>query len=398
LGKVVRYLKRTALLLIIAGMIVAGMPPRRLSARLPHPAGNAAQGAQEQEPPSGTERPERQLQEMTIPSEVASQLEAFSVPSALALAKALNVASTQTESLPQSAANSLAVLGDLDGDGIAEAVLKWRIPELEPEAGSALPKAKPIWELFLLAWDGSRWHASQLMAGAETFSIRVIHLGKPARQGIVVTTIEGPADIPSPEVFQVKDHEASLLWDAQSDESRYEGYQHGRIEFRDTPESEATEMIVTGRADPGLLVFHGDGPRGFTARAVYRWDGQAYIPGKVEYSENQDYTLYRFISALHLRDFRAAYTLIQPAKFLGTDEPSEDNFRQYVEDNFPEFLDDEVFEVRAPRPGAPEDYSFLLPQSNKVYVYHPTFSADGKLLLTDLKREEEAANAEDTSQ
>jgi hypothetical protein len=156
-------------------------------------------------------------------------------------------------------------------------------------------------------------------------------------------------------------------------------------------------MIVTGRADPGLLQFERNGHRGFNARAAYRWDGKAYMPAKTEYFANRDYTLYRFVSALHLHDFRSAYALIAPGQFLSSDSPTLEAFRHFIQDTLPEFLDDHVFEAPEPPAGSPEDYVFVLPLSDKQSLYHPTFSSDGKFLLTGLKRTEEALPVESPS-
>ena len=211
----------------------------------------AGQNTQEENASSEAEQPDLLWQQVAMPSEVVSALAKVTVPKIGALAAALHAGIETAASLPASPVNALATLGDLDGDGVSEVVLKWRVPELQPLEASALPKSKPIWELFLLAWDGSGWHASQLMTGAEKFTVAVIRLGKPVKQGIAVVTMEGPSGIPSPEVFQVKNHAAQLVWDSGADESRYEGYQRGQIEFRNQGKSEAAEMIVAGRADPG---------------------------------------------------------------------------------------------------------------------------------------------------
>ncbi len=386
---------RIARLLMIAG-VVAAVASKPLRAYSGSPVGRTAQEAeaQQQEAPEGdTEPASAQLSQLTTPPEILAALKTVRTPSLPALARALAVSVGTADSLPGSPSSGVASLGDLDDSGQPEVVLKWRVPEPPAEDDSE----RPLWELFLLAWDGSAWQVSQLMAGAEEFSVHVIHLGKPSKQGIAVVTLEGPEKIPAPEIFQVRHHRAELVWDSGADESRYEGHRRGHIEFREGGKDAASEMIETGLADPGLLVFGGGGQRGFTARAVYRWDGKAYIPGKVEYSHNRDYALYRFIAALHLRDFRSAYALVDPAKFLGAEAHSEDDFRQYMEEKFPEFLDDEVFEAREPRGSSAPSDVFVLPKSDKVYVYHPTFSTDGKLLLTGLERTEEAPSTEDSS-
>jgi hypothetical protein len=161
------------------------------------------------------------------------------------------------------------------------------------------------------------------------------------------------------------------------------------VEFGDEDGDGIFELVASGRADPGLLVFPPKGRRGFAARAMYKWDGKAYVPSKIEYSANQDYTLYRFIAALHLRDFRAAYALIDPAKFLGTQEPSLEAFRKQIETTWPEFLDDHIFEVQDSGQTALDDFTFALKRDDKVYTYHPSFRPDTPHLLTSLERQEE---------
>jgi hypothetical protein len=146
-------------------------------------------------------------------------------------------------------------------------------------------------------------------------------------------------------------------------------------------------MIQSGRADPGLLQFEPGGHRGFNATCVYHWDGQAYVPVRTEYSPGPDNNLYRFIAALHLHDFRSAYALIDPGKFLKTDAPSLEQFRQMIEENWPEFLDDRVFQAREADATSPDALAFELP--DKHYVYRPTLSHDGKFLLTGLERKVE---------
>jgi hypothetical protein len=196
-----------------------------------------------------------------------------------------------------------------------------------------------------------------------------------------------------PAVFQIQDHAAKLAWDAQADDSRYASLIGSQVSFRESGGAPA-EMIVTGRADPGLLQFERNGHRGFKARAVYRWDGRAYVPAKTEYSANQDYTLYRFISALHLHDFRSAFALIAPAQFPGLDSPTLEAFRHLIQETWPEFLDDHVFEAPEAPAGSAENYVFVLPLSDKQYVYRPSFSSEGKFLLTGFKRTEEALPVE----
>ena len=114
------------------------------------------------------------------------------------------------------------------------------------------PDSRPIWGVYLLSWDGARWKASRLVTGVEDFIPLLINLGPPVGRGLAVVIQEGDSQIAYPVIFQVKDHAATLLWDAQADDSRYEPLLQGRVSFQDHADAPA-EMIVTGRADPGLL-------------------------------------------------------------------------------------------------------------------------------------------------
>jgi hypothetical protein len=284
--------------------------------------------------------------------------------------------------------NTLSVLGDLDGDGIPEIILKWAIPDVEVAADlTPLPDSRPLWGTYLLSWNGAHWDASPLLYGIEDFTFQMINLGRPTGRGFAMVARDGNPPIAYPAVFRVRNHVAELLWDAQADNSRYEPLAQGDVEFGSAAPS---ELVVTGRADPGLLQFDSKGHRGFTARAAYHWDGKAYIPAKTEYFANQDYTLYRFISALHLHDYPSAYALIVPEKFLNSDSPTVGALQKFIQDNWPEFLGDQVFQAVEPPPGAAQDYVFVAPQADKQYRYRPTFSSDGKFLLTGLKRTTEA--------
>jgi len=205
---------------------------------------------------------------------------------------------------------------------------------------------------------------------------------------IVLVTYAGTSEIPYPAIFQIKDHAAVLLWNGRAEENEYQGYAQGKIEFRDTQAGGAPQMIVSGHADPGLLHFPNDTNRGFGVQAIYVWTGTGYLPHKTEYSANEDYTLYEFISALHLHDFRSAYALIDGPKFLKTDAPSLEIFRKLVEGSWPEFLDDQIFEALNPSPRGTNAFEFELTEGDKHYVYMPSFGTDSKHLLSGLERHE----------
>ena len=307
-----------------------------------------------------------------------------------ALAKALHIGEGIEGAAPGTPPNTLEPVGDLDGDGVPEMLLKWTIPDdTAGEEVAPAPDSRPLWGVYLLSWDGAHWKVSRLVTAVEDFTPILINLGPPVGRCIAVVIQEGDSEGAYPVIFQVKDHTATLLWDALADDSRYQPFLQGRVSFHDRADAPA-EMIVTGRADPGFLQVDPKGHRGFQARAVYHWDGKAFTPVKTEYSANQDYTVYRFISALHLHDFRSAYALVDPARFLKSDAPTLDAFRHFMQDNWPEFLQDEVFEAPEPPAGSPDEYLFVLPKQDSFNVYHPAFSSDGKFLLTGLTRTREA--------
>jgi len=315
------------------------------------------------------------------------------VPDAHSLSEALgiDISRSKGDSIDWET-NGLKDLGDLNGDGVSVVALN-RLPAASGNAANETTAEQPAaWELFLLAWDGAAWRASLLKAGFEPYELRVISSSHTDTVHLALILYGGATAVPYPAIYQLKEHVASLLWDGRADESQYEGYPQGKIEFLQSSASSGPEMITSGRADPGLLQFPKGGRRGFDVQAVYGWDGRAYIPKKTEYSPNQDYQLYQFISALHLHNFRAAYALIDPAKFLKTDSPSLDAFRQRMQNGLPEFLDDQIFEAREPSSNAAVDFAFELTLEDKHYVYHPSFSADSKQLLTGLERLEEKSS------
>jgi len=356
-------------------------------------AGSTFAQVDDQEPPPAETPATGTAPDAFLPR-IEAAIEGVTARDVAALSKALHIGEGLGASAPGGPYNTLAAVGDLDGDGVPEMLLKWAIPVITVGAEVApAPDSRPLWTVYLLSWDGARWEASRLLTGVEDFTPILINLGQPVGRGLAAVIPEGDSQIAYPVVFQVKEHVATLLWDAQSDDSRYEPLLQGRVNFLDHADAPA-EMIVTGRADPGLFQVEPKGRRGFQARAAYHWDGKAFIPAKTEYSANPDYTIYRFISALHLHDYRSAYALVVPAEFLKADSPTLDAFRQFVQDNWPEFLQDEVFEAPEPPAGSPDEHLFVLPKPDERYVYHPVFSSDGKFLLTGLTRTREALPAE----
>ena len=353
----------------------------------------AAAQEEGEEPPPAETAASRTTPDAFLP-QITSALQGVRTPDTAALAKALHVRENLEASGPGTPYNTITKIGDLDGDGVPEMLLKWAIPDVDAGGQVApLRDSLPLWNAYLLSWDGAHWKASRLLSEVEDLTPVPISLGPALGRGLALVVREGRAQVAYPVVFQVRDHAATLLWDAQADESRYEPLLQGRVDFQEQKGAPA-EMIVTGRANPGFLQVAPEGNRGFAVRTVYRWDGKAYTPVKTEYSANQDYTIYRFISALHLHDYRTAYALIVPSEFVRSDSPTLDAFRYFIQDNWPEFLQDEVFEAPEAPAGAADEHGFVLSKPEKRYIYHPVFSRDGKFLLTGLTRVQEAPPAE----
>jgi hypothetical protein len=299
-----------------------------------------------------------------------------------ALARALGVELVTESEVPLSEENCLVALGTVNGGKTPTLALKWMPRPGASDGETAAQSAASVWQLFLLDWDGRRWVASGLMSGYEPFAVRALPMASDAGSLVAVVLYSQADEVPYPVIFRANG--PSLAWDSRGDESRYEGYRGGQVRFR--VEKGLLEMVATGRADPGLLVFSGHGPRGFDARSLYVWETGAFIPRQTEYSVNPDFTLYRFISALHLRDFPAAYALVDPRKFLQTDQPTLKLFQRKIEDTWPEFLDDRIFKARDDGAG---DWSFTLRRKEEVYVYTPSFSGESPWRLTGLRRREQ---------
>jgi hypothetical protein len=342
------------------------------------------QDAAASEPDQSSETSE---QDDEVLAGIRSVLANLSSPSPALLGQAFQtVVKPLAEPPSESASVELVELGDLDGDGVSEVLLNLLDAragaEAEDQGQSSLNPARGY---YLLSWDGGRWKVSTLSPSARKLQFNVVRLGKTGR-GIALVNFVGEEAFPYPAIFQVREHEAAPLWDSQLGDNRYNALRHGHIAFQDDPKLDQTVMVLTGQADPGLLQFEPGGHRGFAAHCVYRWDGQAYVPaGRTEYESGPDNSLYRFIAALHMRDYRAAYALVDPGKFLKTDEPSLEKFRQTIEQTWPEFLDNQVFQAREASAGSPDALAFELPE--KHLVYRPRLSHDGKFLLTGLERE-----------
>ncbi len=360
------------------------------------PFGYGTQGTATPAPPSGQAQPATQAapvpQKAQAPEpppidqgllRVQSAVAAIKAPEPRAVAATLGVELRKEAGTSCTAAGSqLQEVGALEGGRLPQLVLIRRLSEADPESG---PQPSASWGLFLLAWDGAGWKASRLGVITESCQVQVIQLAR-RRRAIAVVTPREEDDLLYPAIYGLKGHEAALLWDGQSESSLFHAEAKSAIEFRQV--GGVAQMIVRGRADPGLLDFAPNGRRGFEVTTEYHWDGRAYVPGQTQFSANPDYTLYQFIAALHLHDFHAAYALVDPTKFMHAEGPTVDTFRQYVQKNWPEFLDDQIFVARETRTTPADEFAFTLPA--KHYIYRPAFSADGKH-LTGLVRETEAA-------
>lgn len=324
-----------------------------------------------------------------VTTKIQSRLSGLLTSDPQALARALRVASASKEPPPGFAQNYLEDLGDLEGDGVSEFVLEWTgDPAADAQAAQAA-ESLPGWSLFVVAWNGTAWKSSPLMGGFEPFTVEVLPETVPGEREIAVVVYAGSAAAAYPAIFRFKDHGALLAWDGRSDESLYQGFDNGQLQFSSA--GGALQMTEIGRADPGFLKFPKNGRRGFDLRSVYRWNGKAFVPAKTEYSQNADFILYRFIAALHLRDFQTAYSLTDPAKFLKSDKPTLETFRRVMEEHWREFLDDRIFRARD---SGESDAAFELRLDDKLFVYTPSFGGDSGLLLTGLERQERQPESE----
>ncbi len=302
------------------------------------------------------------------------------------LAKALRVEISMTpDPRPEnSAASAFKRLADLDGDGSPEAVFRWSRPERFRAEASEEVGPLPGWILYLFSWDGTRWRVTEMMTGDGLCGLDTLSGIWPSP---AVVAAEGLSNVPYPVIFRFQNHGASVAWDSRDAESRYQGYAQGVVQF-DERESGPPVMIVSGRADPGVIRFSPNGKRGFEAATVYFWEGGAYVPKKTEFAENEDYALYRFLSALHLRDFRTAFSLVEPGQFLRGSDKTVDGFRKHVEENWREFTGNTLFEAVEDPESGENQFAFAWNRDDTRFVYLPQFSSDGRFLLIGLERRE----------
>ncbi|MBI4166729.1 MAG: hypothetical protein HY508_13445 [Acidobacteria bacterium] len=317
-------------------------------------------------------------------SEVESAAKSVTSPDTAALARALRVDLDKAPGpdLETAAQSAIRVLGDLDGDGTPEAVFRWSRVERYKVGNSETLGELPGWVIFLLSWDGVHWRVTELTTGDGLSGVETL-AGIWPTEGIVV--VEGLSNIPFPAIFRFQDHSASIAWDSRDEKSRYQGYAQGAVEFEER-DGVPPAMIVSGRADPGVIRFSPNGQRGFEAATVYFWEDGAYVPKKTEFEENEDYALYRFIAALHLRDFKTAFSLIEPVDFLKDRGKTPVELRKFVEETWPEFVGNSIFDAVEGEGDGNNPFAFGLDQGAVHYVYFPSFSRAGKPLLTGLER------------
>jgi hypothetical protein len=303
-----------------------------------------------------------------------------------AVARALDAELANQDESPLPEGDCLVTLGSLsEGKMPVVAFKRTPAPMVLPGATGGPPV--PHWRLFLLAWNGRHWKAYGMLTGFQPISVRAL---PPAADSgaLLAATIHSLSDgVLFPVVFRAP--KAALVWDSRGEESRYEGHRDGEVRFQITEGQ--LEMVERGRADPGLLIFSGAPARGFQARSTYVWKGDAFVPRGTEYAQNQDFALYRFIAALHLHDYRAAYALVDAQKFLNTSQPDLKLFQERIQKAWPEFLDDRIFRAS---PGGAGDWTFTMRIENNLYVYTPAFSDHSPWLLTGLARRVEKLESE----
>ncbi len=277
------------------------------------------------------------------------------------------------------------ISGLAGGDSVL--AVKWHPAATNQESGA---ESEPEPRLYLLSWNGRGWQSSYLTPAKDALELQVLPAAGNTTPLIAVIIFRGISARPYPVIFRFRDHRAALVWDSRSDSSLYTAYEYGSVQFEKAGGGNVPVMIAAGRADPGLLVFPAAeqlAGRGFQEATVYAWRNDGYVPLRTEYTHNRDYTIYRFIAALHLHDFKAAYSLIDPAQFLKTKKPSLKLFRERIQNAWPEFTDDRIFEVPAEPVKGPGSHAFILRLGHgKLNVYHPTFTASPPYRLSGLER------------
>lgn len=309
-------------------------------------------------------------------------------PDLQALAGALGLSSAQIgrRAFEDSSIGMEEISGLGDGEEPAVAV-KW-----QPVAEGQTPQTRDKPKVYLLSWDGKGWQASYLMDSTDALTVEVLPEEGATVSLLAVIVYRGLTAIPYPVIFRFHDHHASVEWDGRSDSSSYTGYEYGSIEFKKAGETNVPVMVVAGQADPGLLTFPASQEqtkRGFQVVTAYLWKNGAYVPFRKEYTQNRDYVLYSFIAALHLHDYQKAYSFVVPTQFLSTKKPTLKLFRATIQSAWPEFIDDQIFEVPARPKMDMGSHDFILRLGGgKMNVYHPAFTPGPDFKLTGLERTE----------
>jgi hypothetical protein len=381
---------------LLSGMVVLLITPVAAGSRfVPDFSSNPSQ-----EPAAGSSHAPAEAREKS--RELEPKIASVTTSDVNALADALGVrlvdekAGAEYEESPLSEDSQLRLLGKENEPG-PQCVLFLAAQEAGEDGHSAAEN----WTLDYLAWDGTRWKLSPLdqpLRGdsspanwkSHTQPLGVKILSHASGEHLMALILyDAPATSVYPVAYRVKDHQATLVWDSRSEDSRYEALSGGRVKFVPAQSAGIPAMVASGKADPGLLVFERGGSRGFEERTTYVWKDDAYVPSGTEVEANEDFRLYEFVSALHLHNFQSAYALIDPAKFLGSDKPSLDAFRDVIQKSWSEFLDDHIFTASEAAAAGGNGHAFELDEGGKKSKYLPTFSPGPKFLLTGVKRQEE---------
>lgn len=321
---------------------------------------------------------------------IQAAIASVNTPSLRGLAGALGLTSSQIgRKAFEDHEIGMESINAIKGSSVPEVDVKWR----HSSPGQSAPIEREA-NLYLLSWGGKAWVASYLTPAIDALTVKVLSGTESSKSLIAVILFRGATAVPYPVIFQLSGHHASVAWDSRAPTSLYSGYDYGSIQFVKARNAAAPVMIAAGLADPGLLVFPPsteNSGRGFQVATAYAWQNNAYVPIRTEFTHNRDYTLYRFISALHLHEYKTAYSLIDPKRFLGTSKPSLKLFRERILKAWPEFTDDQIFEVPSGAESKRGSHIFVLKlKGGKEYVYHPTFTSGPEYLLTGLKRTEKS--------
>ncbi|HET7213008.1 MAG TPA: hypothetical protein VFL79_05435 [Terriglobia bacterium] len=336
---------------------------------------------------------QKTLEKGTAPTEnplapIQSAVGNLHSPSLQALAGALGLSPAQIGRQQfEDSSTGMEEISGLGEAGAPAVAVKWQRAGggQNPQVGSA-PK------VYLLSWDGKNWQASYLVVSSDALTLEVLPAEGSEASLFAVIIYRDVTAVPYPVIFRFQDHHAALVWDGRADSSSYTGYNYGSIEFKKAGGGSVPAMVVAGQADPGLLSFPAsqeDSGRGFQVATAYIWKNGAYVPIRQEYTRNRDYVLYSFIAALHLHDYQKAYSLVDPGQFLRTKKPNLKLFRERIQNAWPEFIDDKIFEVPVRREMDTGGQTFVLKLgSGKMNVYDPTFTPGPDYRLTGLSRTE----------